>query len=396
MRFLYSAFFADALLRRVLTYAVVLYGAEVLGKGAWSGVLYVCLVAPYLLSLYAGGIIDRVACRTVLQRTSILSILLMAGLTLCASHSTPLPWIVAFIVLCYGAVSAFAYPAFMTSVSEIFEPELVKRSTVVMNVLSLLSQVVGPVVVGVLRALVGWPEFFVATIVLGVVQWIALRAVHQTHDNHTRAWGRPLASITPGMAEVLAYGRKHRTLPTLFLAVALFSALAIGPLEVLLPLFAAQTLALHPLAAGMFVATGGLGLVIGALGAIRIVEHANTGLWTLGCAVAGSGAVVLMTTAPRPIAFALVLAGGALGGVFSSLSLAGVQAAATNRLRGRVLGIFSLVLGAPPALGGAAAGALSDSLGTPVAMRIMFGVVAIAFLVVGATRPALRQPLHQT
>jgi len=112
--------------------------------------------------------------------------------------------------------------------------------------------------------------------------------------------------------------------------------------------------------------------------------------------VAGSGAVVLMTTAPRPIAFALVLAGGALGGVFSSLSLAGVQAAATNRLRGRVLGIFSLVLGAPPALGGAAAGALSDSLGTPVAMRIMFGVVAIAFLVVGATRPALRQPLHQT
>jgi hypothetical protein len=45
----------------------VLYGFEVLGGRMWSGLFYLCLVSPYLLSVYAGSVIDASSKRTVLQ-----------------------------------------------------------------------------------------------------------------------------------------------------------------------------------------------------------------------------------------------------------------------------------------------------------------------------------------
>ncbi len=394
MPLFYAAYFTSALLRRVLTYAVVLYGAEVLGRGAWSGVLYLCLVAPYLLSVYAGTLIDSSLRRTVLWLTSALSLLFMVALAIETRQHAPHAWAVAAIIFGYGVVSAFAYPAFIAGVADIAAPARVAHSTAVMNVFSLLSQVAGPVTVGVLRTTVSWPNLFVASVALAAVSWIAVTVapLPRAHVVAPKRASRQVAfSPWADLAEVYAYARAHRTLATLLLAVALFSALVVGPLEVLVPLFASRALALAPLAAGAFIATGGMGLVIGALGALTLVGSSRSGLWMCGGVVLGSAVVVAMTAAPRTVAFPLFLAGGALAGVFSSLSLADIQSAATPEMRGRVIGAFSVVLGAPPAIGGALAGAMSDSLGTPVTLRILFSVVGVVFLGLYLVRPALRR-----
>jgi MFS family permease len=390
----YAAFFTDALLRRVLTYSVVLYGAEVVGRGAWSGVLYLCLVAPYLLAVYAGSLIDSALRRTVLRLTSTLSLLLMLCLAIATRQTMPRAWVVAALILGYGVVSSFSYPAFIAAVADVAEPSRVTHSTAVMSVLSLFSQVAGPVAVGVLRATVSWPNLFVATVGLAAVPWLAVRAARLPIAHAVAPRRRSIVvAMSPwvDIAEIRAYARQHRTLATWLLAVALFSVLVVGPLEVLAPLFAAKTLGLPPLVAGAFIATGGMGLVIGALAALALVGRRRSGSWMCGCVVAGSVVVLCMTAAPRPLAFPMFFIGGALAGVFSSLSLAGVQSAATPELRGRVIGAFAVVLGAPPAIGGAVAGAMSDSLGTPATMRIIFSVVAVAFLALYLARPALRQ-----
>ncbi len=387
----YAAFFADTLLRRVMTYAIVLYGAEVMGRGAWAGVLYVCLVAPYLLSIYAGSLIDTLPRVRVVRQASVAAIVLMAAFTALTYPAHPQAWLIAAILFIYGIVSALAYPAFFAGVADLAEPDRLAHSTIVMNVLTLASQIGGPIFVGVLRAFLSWPSFFVAATALAALQLVAL---HNVPDGRPTMGRRSFAEVARSpwsdMAELRAYTRKHPTLSTLVLAVTLFSTLAIGPIEVLVPLFAAKNLALSSAAAGMFMALGGIGLVIGALGALKVVGRVRAGAWICASALVGGIAIILMTVSPALVVFALYLTAGIAAGVFSSLSLAAIQEASTAELRGRVLGLFSLVLGAPPAIGGAISGLLSDSIGSAAALRIFCGIGGAAFLLLYATRPALR------
>lgn len=387
----YAAFFADTLLRRVMTYAIVLYGAEVMGRGAWAGVLYVCLVAPYLLSIYAGSLIDTLPRVRVVRQSSLIALILMAAFTGLTYPAHPQAWLIATVLFIYGIVSAFTYPAFFAGVADLAEPEHLSHSTIVMNVLTLASQIGGPIFVGVLRAFLSWPAFFVAATGLAALQLLALRNVPPGRPTTARrSFAEVARSPWSDMAELRDYTRAHATLSTLVLAVTLFATLAIGPIEVLVPLFAAKKLALSSTAAGMFMALGGIGLVIGALGALRVVGRVRTGAWLTASALVGGISVILMTVSPELVAYALYLTAGIAAGIFSSLSLAAIQEASTAELRGRVLGLFSLVLGAPPAIGGAVSGLLSDSIGSAAALRIFCGIGCGVFVLLYATRPALR------
>jgi MFS family permease len=407
----YVAFFADALLRRILTYSIVLYGVDVLGRGTWSGVLYVCLVAPYLLSIAAGRIIETTNVTSMLRLTATLILVLVAGLTGFASASIHVPMILAAIMLCYGIVSAFAYPGFLAGVADIVEPKRVGRATITMNILSLVTQVLAPVVVGVLRAFVSWPTFFICATAIAAVVCVAMFLVRPSRPAETE-WGysrqrgyvdepvysqqmqRPSRAVAlmprSSIAEMRAFKAVNPILPTLLIAVTLFSALAIGPLEVLVPLFTSKTLSLSSAMAGAFLATGGVGLVVGAVSALKLTGKGRTGLFLCGAAVAGSLVVLAMTISPVPVAFAMYFLGGMCAGLFSSLSLGAIQEAVTPEMRGRTVGVFTLVLGAPPAITGAAAGALSDRVGTAAALRILCVVLGVGFVLLYAMRPMLR------
>jgi len=56
-----------------------------------------------------------------------------------------------------------------------------------------------------------------------------------------------------------------------------------------------------------------------------------------------------------------------------------------------VLGLFSLIIGAIPALGGLASGALIEAAGTVTTMRVAFGAVVVAFALLYFLQPALRR-----
>jgi MFS family permease len=387
----YAAFFADTLLRRVLTYAIVLYGLDVMGRGAWAGVLYVCLVAPYLLSVYAGSLIDTLPRVRIVRRTSAITLVLISVFAAVSYAERPSAWVIATIILLYSVVSAFAYPAYFAGVADLAEPERLAQSTIAMNVLTLASQIGGPVFVGVLRAFLSWPAFFAAASALAVVQLLALRGIPDGRVIPSRrSFAEVARSPWEDIGELLAYHRRHATLATLIFSVALFSTLAIGPIEVLVPIYAERTLALSSTSAGMFMAAGGIGLVIGALVALRLVARVRPGVWMCAAAWVGGIAIIAMSFLSRSVAAVAYLTAGIAAGVFSSLSLAAIQQAATAELRGRVLGLFSLALGAPPAIGGAIAGVLSDSIGAPAALRILCGTGAMGFLLLFVTRPALR------
>lgn len=390
----YAAFFLGAWLRRIVAYVSVLYGFEVLGGGMWSGLFYLCLVSPYLLSVYAGSVIDASSKRTVLQICSALPLLLLATMALAehqawlgtsASHG----WLMAALITGYGVISAFAYPAFLAAIPDVVDRDAIGRTTAMVNVLGMLCHACGPLAVGLLRTYLSWPGLFAALAGLAAVAWAVLPLVPLPRHDAPHA---PAESEWTRLRDLTTYCRQHPSLLAILATVGVFAGLVVGPLEVLAPLFAQGPLHCTPFVAGLFIATGGSGLVVGAIiGALRLVDRAHMGAWICGSGAAGAGFMMAMTLVPVPVAFLLFFLGGLLGGVFSSLSIAGIQARASDALRGRVLGLFSLILGATPALGGLVSGALVSRLGAAATMRVVFAAVAVAFALLYVLQPTLRE-----
>ena len=78
---------------------------------------------------------------------------------------------------------------------------------------------------------------------------------------------------------------------------------------------------------------------------------------------------------------------GLLGGMVISFVIAGIQGQAPEALRGRILGIYSIISQVVPAASGVAAGVLVRSTGTASAIALAgIGLAAIAL------RAALAMP----
>ena len=389
----YAAFFTTAWLRRIVTYVAVVYGYEMLGGGMWSGIFYLCLVLPYLVSLYAGSVIDAASKRAVLRVTATLSIGLL-GLMALVEHQHWLGagpahgWLMAALLGAFGIVTAFNYPAFFAVIPDLVERSALGRTTALANVLGMLCYACGPLTAGVLHAYVSWPGIFAVLTGLAVGARLLLGLVPLPAHAAPRA---PAGSEWARLRELGAYCRDHRILLALLVASGVFGGIVVGPLEVLAPLYAQDPLHCSPLLAGIFIATGGLGLLAGAISALWLVDRGHLGAWLCGSGVAGGLLLVAMTFVPLPVAFGLFFLGGFLGGVFNSLSIAAIQSHAPDALRGRVLGLFSLIIGAIPALGGLASGALIEAAGTVTTMRVAFGAVVVAFALLYFLQPALRK-----
>lgn len=387
----FSAFFAGALVRRTLAYAAVVYGFERLPQTNWAGIFYLVLLVPYLLfSVSAGVLLDVVPKRRVIQGATVLAAVAVTLLAL-AEHAG---WfgatgrhalLLAGILGVYGTAYAVAYPAFISAVPDVVEPRRVAHTTIGVNVLALIALAYAPVIVGALREELSWPVLFggfaiAAAVAVAGAQAVPLRAPAP----------RPQALDSGRLRELLRFCWAERKLRAHLVLALAFSFVVVGPLEVLLPQFAEGPLALSPLKAGTFVAIGGTGLVVGSLAALRIVHSPRVGTWQ--CAAAGTGAllVVLMTFLPLRALVVTFFVSGIMGGAFSSLNMAAIQANASAERRGGVMGIFALIFGGVPGLGGVAAGALATHVGPAAAIRVVFSAAGILFPLLYAMLPPLR------
>lgn len=378
----YTAFLAGSFVRRMLAYGTVVYGFEVLGGGQWSGVFYLALLLPYLLfSLHAGALIGSVSKRRLLQLTSAITLAGLVALFVTEwrgwfpAAGARGAWIAA-VLFVYGSAYALAYPTFVAVIPELVAPDRVARTTVWMNLLAIISMAYAPLAIGLLRERLAWPAVFGAMALLSAVAWLALNAA-----------ALPASASTQRLTEdariraLLRHCAAHPRLPALLWLVVLFNALAVGPLEVLLPQFGEAHLRLGPFAAGAFIATGGTGLLVGALAALRLVRQPRLGRWLCGMGAVGSVLIVGMSFAPAVAAFPLLFVGGMMGGAFSSVCLAAVQTNAAEPMRAGVIALASLAMGGVPALGGLGAGVLSAQAGVVLTLRICSGLAAVLFAV---------------
>jgi MFS family permease len=365
---------------------------ELTGSAWWLGVVTAVRFVPSLVvGLPAGLLADRRDRRLVMVWTSLGGALAAAILALVAlADVASLGWLLA-ATLISGIANAVEAPARQAYVAELAGAER-RAGAIAMNSLIFNgARVAGPAVAGIVVALAGPAPVFVANALSYAAVVAALLALRH----------RPAPREVAGRGayrELVSYLRATPAVTWLLVLIGAQTMLASGHLY--LGPAIARDLGAGAEGLGILMSGVGFGAVLAGLRlAVRpaapearrtrrplVLAVSLTGLASLGVALS----LALPTTAGL---FGLVAAGSVS---FNVTTNSRVQAIVPDRLRGRVMSLYSLMLLGLIPPGSLALGALGDAIGAANALAVgglaWLAVALPALLLVPGLRDAPRPP----
>src|SRR5664279_1439166 len=335
--------------------AVLLLGV---GEGQ-TGLLQTALTLPFVLfAIPAGLLADRMARRRLmagaeaLRAVALLAILALIGLNLL---TLPLLALTGFVAVCGTVVYSVAAPALVPS---LVTPQLLPAANARIELARTIAFAGGPAIGG---ALVGWigaaPAFGFAA-VLSIIAVVLLAGIEEP-ARAPAPRRHPLQEIKEGASFVL----HHPLLRPVFATQFIFNTAWFVMLAVFVP-YAVRRFGLSASGIGTVLAMYGVGMVVGALLATRVMRRLQFGtVIALGPVTGFVAAIViaLTTTIPSPLLAGLgffLLGVGPILWVISTATLR--QSVTPPRLLGRVSAINTLSYGARPV--GAGLGAMVGGL----------------------------------
>jgi MFS family permease len=334
--------------------------------------------APMLLfSIWGGSIADRHSKRNIVMWTQTAMMILaftFAGLVW-SKHVTT--WVILVVAALRGLAVAFDMPA-----RQAFMVEMTSREDL-MNAISLNSsivngaRVIGPSIAGLLIVRIGMGMCFFVDGVSYLAVIVGLRMMRLPKFVKPERSGSGWEHIVEGFKYVWGH-RRMKTLLILFSVVGVFG----WSYSVLLPAFATDVLKLGAAGYSALLSANGIGALVGALTVASVGHRVNRrflvfgGLWIFS-------AMLLLLACVHNFYFALGLLGVSGWGMmlfFSTINTM-LQTDASDKMRGRVMGIWALIFGGMMPVGGLEAGTLSQLFGVPVTVAIGALVCALAALV---------------
>jgi len=362
-----------------------------LGTVGFTGQIPVFLLAPI-----GGALADRYHRRRIVmvtQTSAMVLALILAALTLTGAVQV---WHVLVLSALMGVVNAFDIPT-----RQAFLVEMVGKEDL-MNAIALNSsmfngaRVIGPAVAGILVSSIGegWCFFANGVSYLAVIAGLLMM------------WLRPrprpdrTASALENVFEGFRYVRRTAPIRALLLLVGLVSLVGM-PYTVLMPLFADAIL--HGGARGLGVLMGatGVGALLGAL-----IVASRPSLRGLGkvtaAAAAGFGVSLILFAVSRWFWFsaAVLVPTGLCMMLQMACTNTLIQSMVPDRLRGRVMAVYSMMFMGMAPFGALFAGVVASHVGAPLtvgmgAVGCLLGAAVFARHLPGLRGEALRLILAQ-
>ena len=357
--------------------------AALLGLIGFAGQIPVFVLAPL------GGVIaDRVNRHRVLiatQTSMMVLALLLAALTLSARVAV---WEVFTLAALLGVANAFDIPARQAFVAEMVEREDLANAIALNSSMVNGARIVGPAIAGLVVAAVGEGWCF---LINGLSYVAVLAALLRMH---VKPSGAPssMPSAWDSIVEGFAFAWQKTPVRALLLLLGLVSLMGM-PYSVLMPIFAEEILHGGPDSYGLLMSASGVGALAAAATLTVRKSVRGLGRW-VALSAAGFGVCLIGFSVSRALwlsALLLVPAGFCMMMEMASSNTL-IQSMVPDRLRGRVMAVYSMMFMGMAPLGARMAGFLATRLGAPATVAAG-GVVCIAGgLVFGAGLPQLRGP----
>jgi predicted MFS family arabinose efflux permease len=368
--------------------AVLLLGV---GEGQ-TGLLQTALTLPFILfAIPAGLLADRISRRALmagaeaLRAAALLAILLLIWLGLL---TLPLLALMGFVAVCGTVTYSVAAPALVPS---LVAPELLPAANARIELARTIAFASGPAVGGALVGWVGAAPAFGCAAALSVIAVVLLSGLYEP-ARAPAPRRHPQQDIREGAAFVL----HHALLRPVFVTQFIFNTAWFVMLAVFVP-YAVRRFGLSASGIGTVLAMYGIGMMVGALVATRLMRRLAFGtVIGLGPVTGFVAAVVMASTTviPSPwlagLSFFLLGVGPILW-VISTTTLR--QSVTPPRLLGRVSAINIMSYGARPlgSLLGAIVGGLYGAQTCLYLAVAIFGAQALVILMSPAVTLA-RQP----
>jgi predicted MFS family arabinose efflux permease len=368
--------------------AVLMLGV---GEGE-TGLLQTALTLPFVLGAIPAGLLaDRMSRRHLMAGAEGLRALaLLAILLLIALHGLTLPLlaVAGFIAVCGTVVYSVAAPALVPS---LVSPQVLPAANARIELARTIAFASGPALGGVLVGWLGAAPAFAVAAALSVAAVILLSGLYEP-QRRLRQRRHPLHEIK----ESIAFVMHHELLRAVFVTQFIFNTGSFLVLAVFVP-YAVRHLGQSATGVGVTLAMYGVGMVVGALLATRVMRRISFGaVIGLGPVAGFIASVIMALTTFVPVAplagLSFFLLGvGPILWVISTTTLR--QSVTPPSLLGRVSAINILSYGARPL--GSALGAIVGGLYGAEECLYLAALIFAAQALVILTSPAValrRQP----
>jgi MFS family permease len=362
------------------------------GQAGWAGLVAAAGFVPTaLLAPLGGALADRVPRRTLLLTTTSFQILFAGLLTFFASLGDPSPGLVTLLVLGAGSANAIGFPAYQAMLPDLVPRADVPGAVALSSAQWNLGRVIGPALAGVVIGLGGYELAFL----VNTLSFFAVFAVIASFR-----LPRPAPSLGTSILHSIREGARFvRGDPALRFVVgcmALNSLLA-APFIALIPAVALKVFDEEKLGTAVLVTAQGVGAVCMGLslaaffarfGARRVM------LTVLACLPVALLAYALAPTLPLAVVAIFVVGFLYLGSLSSFTTIAQLRAPAA--LRGRVVSVLMMLIGALYPIGSVVQGAIADQIGlraTTAGAAVLLGVLLLAWRLL---RPSAADALTDT
>ncbi|MBA2305809.1 MAG: MFS transporter [Acidobacteria bacterium] len=361
--------------------------AVLLGVAGFTAQIPVFVLAPL------GGVIaDRLDRRRVLivaQAVMMLLALILAGLTFSGAVRV---WHIYTLAALLGVANAFDIPARQSFVVEMVGRESLPNAIALNSSMFNAARLVGPAVAGAVVAVVGEAWCF---LINGLSYSAVIAALVAMGPSATVGRTRATVSAWESVVEGFEFAWRTRPVRALLLLLGLVSLMGM-PYSVLMPIFADRLLGGGPSAYGLLMSAAGSGALAGAGTMTLRRDLRGLGRW-IAFAASGFGVSLILFSVSRSLLLSAALLVPV--GFFMMIGMAAsntlIQAMVPDRLRGRVMAVYSMMFMGMAPMGALMAGALAAPVGAPATVAFGGAVCVVGGIAFGFYLPALRAPARQ-
>ena len=329
-------------------------------------------------SLFASVLTDRIPKRKLLLVTQSLALTQAAVLALLAGSGHIQLWHLYALALFLGCVTALDAPTRQSFVVELVGRENVVNAVGLNSAIMSSARLFGPALGGVVIAAWGTSVCFTVNAISFLAVLISLVLMRPAEFQAVAPRSRPAGRMASELAEGLRFVFRDAELAGIVIAVAGLGTFGFN-YATMIPLLASDALHLGPQGFGLLSAGVGVGALASALG---MAGSERPTYRRILLAAVSFGILQLATGFAYwfALAFVLVAAFAACGSLFSMSANSTLQLRTPDELRGRVMGLYTMLsMGATP-VGALLTGALASAVGIRLTMVTWGSLCLLAVL----------------
>ena len=324
-----------------------------------------------IFTLFGGVIADRISRRNLMVITQTSMLLLAFILAALAFANVVQPWHIIVLAFLLGIANAFDAPARQALVTELVNREDMTNAIALNATMFNIGIVIGPSIAGLTYAAFGPAWCFT----LNGISFIAVIAALLLMRLKPVVQPAKRTSVMAELNEGVRYVFSHSLILSLIGSVGFVSIFGIGMMT-LLPAWATDILHGNVTTNGLLISARGFGSLVGALMLAYLGSRRYRGkLWTIGSFIMPVILFIFALIRWLPLSLlALVVVGWSFMMIMNNNN-AMVQTQIPDKLRGRVMSVYTLVFFGSMPLGSLFAGTFAQKYNEPLTVMISAAVL---------------------